>query len=326
MERFNEIVKEIKEGVEPSTFFDEVFRMTLEEEHSEYYVLLIEIIQSSKDIAALFTISTIDTLFDKVLKLKPSDFNLQIKYAYHLFNYKDEKTKALEIITNLNLVIDDLDLAMKSLNELNDLDNKTELEYAMMDNISRAIEVYDEKLLKKEKKIEAFDYMIYRLVQKQEELTGKPNDICRAKALKLSFYLTARSIELNKENNLLDLFDDYWAMPLGHVEMDIYQYLKAKKFRNVFIDNEHSIVENENFQLDEDIKKLIDETIDDFTTNEKTKHLISYDGYKLCEVNRKLWFSFKVSYQRAREKGLHWEKIDNELIRLETKIYKEMLF
>jgi hypothetical protein len=83
---------------------------------------------------------------------------------------------------------------------------------------------------KMEMKIKYFEYFVSLLVKQSKNLHEfRQNDYSEIKTMKLLFFLVNVSIEKNKENSLLKIFDNWYATPLGHVEMDIYRYIKENE-------------------------------------------------------------------------------------------------
>lgn len=82
----------------------------------------------------------------------------------------------------------------------------------------------------------AFEYFLCELIKWDMEARSlsdfnKNNDLSILKALKLLFFTVA--VDAKDENSLLEnIFDNFHAMPLGHVELDIYnQYTDLKYFQ-----------------------------------------------------------------------------------------------
>ncbi|OUN68517.1 type II toxin-antitoxin system antitoxin SocA domain-containing protein [Barnesiella sp. An55] len=79
---------------------------------------------------------------------------------------------------------------------------------------------------KTQKKIKAFDYMLQLFEEWRDDhktIKGKP--LSKLTALKLLF-LTAAP-KKDKGDDLLDIFDNFYAMPYGPVESDVYNVIQA---------------------------------------------------------------------------------------------------
>lgn len=78
-------------------------------------------------------------------------------------------------------------------------------------------------------KILAYQYAIFRLMQWEESVTRKRNTIGSVKSTHLIFYLTVSRIKEGGTYLLYHVFNNYYAMPYGVLESDIYNIL-ANKF------------------------------------------------------------------------------------------------
>lgn len=74
-------------------------------------------------------------------------------------------------------------------------------------------------------KKQAFEYLLNGLLQwfSNGELYKNSNSFSRVKVLKLLFFVAV--IKDADGNDLLDIFDKFYAMPHGPVESDIYNYM-----------------------------------------------------------------------------------------------------
>lgn len=91
------------------------------------------------------------------------------------------------------------------------------------------------------KKISMFEYFVLRLVQRYSGSSMDNNDLSILKLMKLLFFVTSYSVEVaetskninqdNKNEDLLNLFNNFVAMPYGHVEIDVYNYLRNNFYR-----------------------------------------------------------------------------------------------
>lgn len=86
-------------------------------------------------------------------------------------------------------------------------------------------------------KFKSFEYLLLKLEEwyvTSTEKVANDNDLSVLKSLKLLFLTTAADIELNHQSSgeglLIDTtFTNFFAMPLGHVESDIYSHIKETK-------------------------------------------------------------------------------------------------
>lgn len=176
------------------------------------------------------------------------------------------------------------------------------------------------------KKGQAFEYFVYQL---QKWYIGKygsfeNNDFSILKVLKLLFFCSAIEAEKDKDDTLLDIaFDNFYAMPYGHVESDVYNAIRGGELSFFKIDRDKttlklSNIEDNNFtNLPSDIKTKIDSSFKKLLEkNEKVLEMLPLDLVLLSH----LWYSWRYYYNKAKEKGVYSEKIPNSVIKLENKV------
>ena len=175
-------------------------------------------------------------------------------------------------------------------------------------------------------KIIAFEYFVYQLNNWYKEVYGnvEENDLSTLKVLKLLFFTTAVGTNKDSENTLLDcVFYNFYAMPYGHVESDIYQSAKSKtSFENIVLGYEGSTIKDSKQiigNIGEDIKNKIDNQISQLKLI--NLELIKYSSFELVELSHK-WYSWVKNYNKAKSEGYYSFKIPKEDIKSEIKIYQ----
>jgi len=99
------------------------------------------------------------------------------------------------------------------------------------------------------KKTQAFEYFVYQL---QKWYIGKygsfeNNDFSILKVLKLLFFCSAIEAEKDKDDTLLDIaFDNFYAMPYGHVESDVYNAIRGGELSFFKIDRDKTTLNSSN--------------------------------------------------------------------------------
>lgn len=173
-------------------------------------------------------------------------------------------------------------------------------------------------------KVECFESLMDELVKWVEERGGNPKkDLNLIKVIKLNFFVAAASSSDNEEG-LLNVFDEFYALPYGHVESDVYNIIKGQSTASL---NKYSIVSNGINWINDDVI-----TIDDTYSNsikssiDKIKAIDSDfvlrpTGY-LVDLNH-MWRSWKLMYSTAKSLNKHAIKIPNNLIQTESKIFKQ---
>lgn len=174
-------------------------------------------------------------------------------------------------------------------------------------------------------KIIAFEYFVYQLNNWYKEVYGnvEENDLSTLKVLKLLFFATAVGTNKDSENTLLDcVFDNFYAMPYGHVESDIYNSAKANLIKNIRLEYESSVVLDAK-QIIENISEEIKQKIDNQIIQLKSINfeLIKYSSFELVELSHK-WYSWVKNYNRAKNDGKYSVNIPIEDIKSEIKIYQ----
>lgn len=171
-------------------------------------------------------------------------------------------------------------------------------------------------------KILAFEYVIYCLSKWFKEKTGSdPNDFSKLKLFKLHFFVCAVNAS-EKENDLLETFDNFYALPYGPVESDIYSRLSEMRLYRVdgsgmaYMD---CAVTSDNFDL---LNLKTKEEIEDSVNNLKKQNdeLITYSAIHLVDISHK-WTAWKVVYSSALRQGKHSESIPLDFIRKSSKIF-----
>lgn len=172
-------------------------------------------------------------------------------------------------------------------------------------------------------KISAFEYLLFKLVEWHKEVTGSDeNDISVLKALKLLFFVSAVGTTKDSESTLMDdLFQNFVAMPYGHVESEIYDYIKNGSLSNVIIDNSTTIIKDsfDINNIDKEIRSRIDEAL--FKLKSINKDLIKYSSFDLVDLSHS-WYSWQFNYREARNKGNKSQRIEVLDIMSEEKIYQ----
>lgn len=170
-----------------------------------------------------------------------------------------------------------------------------------------------------------FEYILYNIINWYKELRPKDSDLLtltRLKVLKLLFFISA--ISEDEKSDLLDVFDNFWAMQHGPVESDIYNSMVNDKFlsysfklkQNVTIKREFDIKEYE--AALENYKERIDNSLE--ILKKKNSKLVDCSAFDLVEISHK-WNSWKLAMQIAELSGKGSEKMNIIDIRSNTKYY-----
>ncbi|MHC5310955.1 hypothetical protein ACYSNM_12995 [Myroides sp. LJL116] len=149
-----------------------------------------------------------------------------------------------------------------------------------------------------------------------EENNTQDNDLTVLKTLKLFFLLG--TIDTEEENNLISFgFDQYSALPLGPVEMEVYNDFQ-ENLRDV-VTREGLIIQNlEYHEIDFTDKELIESLVSKLKL--QNKRLISASASYLVNLTHK-YSSWIISINKARSEGVNSAPMDIKYIRTEEKFY-----
>ena len=181
-------------------------------------------------------------------------------------------------------------------------------------------------------KIKSFEYTVIQLQKWKESTRNKDtevlqsNSINRLKALYLVFLMTAKNSSTGGENFLIkNIFDNFHAQPYGPLEQDIFDYMKnGSQFQSIEINDNSTIVINEFVEgLDIKVKIEIDKAIEDL--RRVNSDLINIPTFELGDLCR-TYYSWRKTYQEAKEVETLRKKIDNDIIIKEDKTFSLNLF
>lgn len=174
-------------------------------------------------------------------------------------------------------------------------------------------------------KIEIFEVIVHRLkdwfIEENKIVSiedfNRNNDFSILKLIKLHFLVTA--INSSKDDTLINEFD-FYAMPYGPVETDIYNKIKISSvFSNFSINNFKAEFEsNTPFKLIENNLIIsIDNAIN--SIKEIDSSFINADAGSLVELTHK-WNSWKKVYAEALKIGSYSKKMEKDLIIKDNKV------
>lgn len=170
-------------------------------------------------------------------------------------------------------------------------------------------------------KTNLFEHFLKRLVEwycdyysiDYKEFNGHElNDLSKIKVIKLHFFACSTN------ERALDIFNNFHAMPYGHVESDVYSNLNNLNYFTV--DNTRLLM---NVDIDQiNINDIDLEVIDFMVENLKNENcnLISFKPFELVDLSHR-WFSWDFSFREARISGSYSRQISPSLIKQEVKQY-----
>lgn len=169
----------------------------------------------------------------------------------------------------------------------------------------------------------AFEYLLFQLLKWNKELSNAndSSSFTRLKALKLLFFTAA--VKNGDDKDLLDIFDNFYAMQNGPVESDIYNLiicdqLDCFSFKN-FSFNIKKEFNKDNDNLNIDIKKRIEEAVN--ALRNRNESIVTYNAERLVSISH-MWSSWQNSIQIARALGKGSYRMDNTMIRNNPQIFE----
>lgn len=174
-------------------------------------------------------------------------------------------------------------------------------------------------------KIHAFAYIMLLFAQWYEKHTGRSmhsglanNALSQLLALKLLFLAsTLKRDEKDLESDLLGVFDNFFALPYGPVESDIYDAIKHNrvdglKFEGVRTDIDESIVRSLLNEGDRSILQLHVEKLERINSD-----LVVMNPFDVVEITHK-WKSWSINYEFAKFIGQQGYPMSVNEIRQDT--------
>lgn len=170
-----------------------------------------------------------------------------------------------------------------------------------------------------------FEYMIDGIIDWYNEVEQGVdiyNELNRLKLIKLNFFISAASTEGKKEG-LLAYFDDFRAMPFGHVESQVYDQVKSftsepRKYQLGKYSLKVEEVPANYFSEIEEFKSNVDVAI--HLLRGKNNNIVKYRSFDLVELSHE-WASWRLVFNIAKSKGLNSMPIPKEIIINENKFY-----
>lgn len=168
-----------------------------------------------------------------------------------------------------------------------------------------------------------FEYLVYLLEQwKQEKHPLSKDTFSKLKLQKILFLVA--SVKATKENHpLLDVFNKFYALPYGPVEIEIYEAMNNGSFKNLSFngnDCKYNLKEQDFTDLDTNHKKAMFEAI--LAIKELGVDYIIAPPFDLVDITHK-WTSWQIAIQFAEMFGNKREPMSTEdIINSTVKAYK----
>lgn len=166
-----------------------------------------------------------------------------------------------------------------------------------------------------------FEYLVYLLEQwRQEEHCDFTEKFTKLKLQKILFLVA--SYNADKDNHpLLDVFNNFYALPYGPVEIDIYESMNSSEFRFIkFISNNCTINFEElakwvkSSHNDKSIEKAMtamENSLEDIKKMKMDKDYIVMPTFDLVDITHK-WTSWQVAMRVAEIFGKKRERMTTD--------------
>ena len=173
--------------------------------------------------------------------------------------------------------------------------------------------------INKNKIFEIFVFQLINWYNSYAPTQANLESFSKLKLQKLLFLLSA-STATTENKKLLNIFDNFYAMPYGPVESDIYNAMIHNDFKHISFTHGHiEITKHLIIDSFKDETALIQEAIS-FIKNENPK-LILYTAAQLVEITHK-WTSWKYAFDIANLRNKGSEKMNINRICNDCKIYE----
>lgn len=182
--------------------------------------------------------------------------------------------------------------------------------------------------MEQDSKVQYFEYIIFKLFNwSKERYLGQLNDFSVLKTMKLLFFVTAAKASKEEAILLDEVFDNFYAMPFGPVESDVYDIVRKKHGLLEFyqIDNisTSQVSEPDFSNLNKRYTSAIDSSVELLLSS--YPDLFDLGAFELVDLSH-MWRSWKVTFKEAQNTGRLSKYIENDLIKSDDKIFNTSLF
>lgn len=158
-----------------------------------------------------------------------------------------------------------------------------------------------------------FEYLVFRLDEWKKNIEKRNEKVpafTKLRLQKILFLVCAWNVE-NTNRKLLNIFNQFYALPYGPVEIDIYDAMKNNKiFQHISFNGNECIyckLESAMFASISSVhRKWIDEAMDDFVKNDR-KYL-TMPVFDLVDITHR-WSAWRITMDIATFLGKKIEKM-----------------
>ena len=180
-----------------------------------------------------------------------------------------------------------------------------------------------------------FEYAIFKLVEWFKEIEPQKNvthHFSRLVSLKLLFFISTiknsvnicnqvNASKTNESSDLLDIYENFYAMQYGPVEIDIYTAIVTSQTQN-YIFGIHSLKGSPNINVFNCLPQNFKDRIDESITRLRVinPNIVSYAPFQLVELSHK-WDAWQNAMATAELFGKGRERMSVESIRNSRQYY-----
>jgi uncharacterized phage-associated protein len=164
-------------------------------------------------------------------------------------------------------------------------------------------------------KKDLFEYFVFLLVRWAKELRPT-NDVVLSKLRLQKILFFAATINSQKENHpLLDIYDKFYALPYGPVEVDIYDAMNANSFSTISFNGNYcsfnNLTDRDFNDISNDLKQMMESAI--LSLKGVGFDYLFSPVFDLVDITHK-WTVWEVSMRFAEIMGRHREEMTAESI------------
>lgn len=158
-----------------------------------------------------------------------------------------------------------------------------------------------------------FEYLVFRLDEWKKNIEKRNEKVpafTKLRLQKILFLVCAWNVE-NTNRKLLNIFNQFYALPYGPVEIDIYDAMKNNKiFQHISFNGNECIyckLESAMFASISSVhRKWIDEALDDFIKN--NRKYLTMPVFDLVDITHR-WSAWRITMDIATFLGKKIEKM-----------------
>ena len=178
--------------------------------------------------------------------------------------------------------------------------------------------------LQQEKKRYLFEYLVFLLKQWKDELYPYLKVTFSKLKLHKILFLVAAVKATSQNHPLLDVFNNFYALPYGPVELDIYDAMNSNAFKRIKFEGNNCKSDSLDDRYFDNLNNAQKQTMMEAirTIREMGADYITKDPFELVDITHK-WTSWQVAMQVAEMLGNKREFMStDDIINSTVRAYK----